>query len=321
MRDFTQGSVFKQLVEFSIPMLLANLLQAAYSIVDAIWVGKLLGHQAFAAVSSTMPIIFLLVSAIIGLTIATNILVGQAFGSRNMKLLSKILTNSFLGTALLCILMTAIGIIFSRSLLSLVNTPVEIRADAHTFFVIVLAGLIFTFAYNWFAGILRGLGDSKTPLYLLIVSTLLNIALVPLLITGFGPVPAFGIAGAALGTIISNIIMIVVAYIFVLRKHALLNIRAWDFTIDMEIWRKIFSIGIPVSLQMMVTSLASVLIVSLVNTFGSEMTAAYGIGMQLDQLAFMPAMAISMSISSMVAQNLGAKQYDRVKKGALYLLP
>lgn len=133
MRDFTKGSTLKQLINFSIPMLLANLLQVLYETVDAIWVGKLLGHKAFASVSATMPIVFLLISAIIGLTIATNILAGQAFGSKNMKLLSKILTNSFLGTVSICIVISILGIVFSKHLLRFVNTPPDIKEDAHIF--------------------------------------------------------------------------------------------------------------------------------------------------------------------------------------------
>lgn len=295
-------------------MLLAHLLQVLYETIDAIWVGRLIGHKAFAAVSATMPIVFLLISAIIGLNIATNILAGQAFGSKNMKLLSKILTNSFLGTVSICIVISILGIVFSNNLLRLVNTPPDIKEDARIFFVIIVSGLVFLCIYNWFSSVLRGLGDSKTPLHLLIVSSILNVILVPILIKGVGPLPALGISGAALGTIFASVIMLFVAYHFVLKKHPLLNIRAWDFTIDMEILRKIFVIGIPASLQMIVISLSGTLIVSLVNTFGSKLTAAYGIGIQLDQFAFMPAMAIGMSVSSMVAQNLGARKYDRVKE-------
>ena len=167
MRDFTEGSILKQLVYFTVPMLLANLLQAMYSVVDAIWVGRLIGHQAFDAVSTTVPMIFLLVSAIIGLAMATNILVGHAFGSKNMKYLSKVLTNSFISTGFLCIFISALGIIFSKPLLSLLNTPDEIKPMSNIFLTVTLSGLIFTFMYNWFSGVLRGLGDAKTPLYLL----------------------------------------------------------------------------------------------------------------------------------------------------------
>ncbi|OGS27599.1 MAG: hypothetical protein A2297_03560 [Elusimicrobia bacterium RIFOXYB2_FULL_48_7] len=314
MRDFTEGSIFKQLLYFTVPMLLGNLLQALYSVVDAIWVGRLIGHQAFAAVSTTVPMIFMVVSAIIGLSMATNILVGQAFGSKNMPYLSKVLTNSFISTGFLCILISALGIIFSDPLLNLLNTPDDIKPMSHVFWTVTMGGLVFTFMYNWFSGVLRGLGDAKTPLYLLVVSTCLNIIIVPVLILGPGPLPKLGVAGSALGTVISNAVMIVVSYYFVLRKHALLNVRQWDFSIDWAIIRKIFAIGLPVSMQMIVISLSGVLMVSLVNGFGSLVTAAYGIGMQLDNLAFMPVMAIGMSVSSMVAQNLGAMKYDRVHR-------
>lgn len=314
MKDFTQGNILDQLIRFSVPMLLANLLQAAYSIIDAIWVGRLIGYEAFAAVSATMPLIFLLVSAMIGMTMSTNILIGQAYGSNNIPYLKKVLSNSFVSTLVICVIVTVISIIFTKPLLNILNTPENLKSYAHTFFVISVAGIVFVFCYNWFGAIFRGLGDAKTPLVLLVYSTILNILFVPVLILGFGPIPKLGVAGAALGTVISSFVVLVYAYFFVLNKHPLLNVKNWDFTTDFEIIRKIVGIGTPISLQMIIISLSGVFIISLVNTFGSYVTAAYGIGLRIDQLAFMPAMAIGMSVSSMVAQNLGAKKYDRVKK-------
>jgi len=314
MRDFTQGRILPQLVYFTLPMLFANLLQALYSIVDAIWVGRLIGYEAFAAVSATVPLIFLLVSAIIGLTMSTNILVGLAYGSKNMTYLRRVLSNSFISTFLICLVISLLGIIFSKPLLHLLNTPESLKPYAHVFLIITLVGMIFLFGFNWVSAILRGLGDSKTPLILLIYSTILNILFVPVLIIGVGPIPKLGVAGAALGTVLSSFVMLIFAYVFVLRKHPLLNIHIWDFTLDMEITKKIFLIGIPISFQMIVISLSGILIVSLVNTFGPEVTAAYGIGLRLDQLSLLPAMAIGMSVSSMASQNLGAQKYDRVKE-------
>lgn len=314
MRDFTQGRILPQLVYFTLPMLFANLLQALYSIVDAIWVGRLIGYEAFAAVSATVPLIFLLVSAIIGLTMSTNILVGLAYGSKNMNYLRRVLSNSFISTFLICLVISLLGIIFSKPLLHLLNTPESLKPYAHIFLIITLVGMIFLFGFNWVSAILRGLGDSKTPLILLIYSTILNILFVPVLIMGVGPIPKLGVAGAALGTVLSSFVMLIFAYVFVLRKHPLLNIHIWDFTLDMEITKKIFFIGIPISFQMIVISLSGILIVSLVNTFGPEVTAAYGIGLRLDQLSLLPAMAIGMSVSSMASQNLGAQKYDRVKE-------
>lgn len=314
MRDFTEGSIPSQLLYFTVPMFLANLLQAMSSIIDAIWVGRLLGHQSFAAVSSTVPVIFFLVSAIIGLTIATNVLVGQAFGSKDMDFLSKVLTNSFISTGVICLFLTLAGLVFSRQLLSLLNTPADIREQSHLFFTIAVSGMIITFAYNWFGAILRGLGDAKTPLMLLVIMTCLNIIFVPSLILGLGPLPRLGLAGAPLGTIIANLVMLGISYYFVLRKHVLLNIRKWDYSIDWGIIKQIFVIGVPAAMQMALVSIGGILLVSLVNKFGSDVTAAYGIGVQLDQLSTLPAMAIGMSVSSMVAQNLGAEKYDRVRE-------
>ncbi|MFH1368439.1 MAG: MATE family efflux transporter [Elusimicrobiota bacterium] len=314
MRDFTKGSVLEQLIAFSIPMLLANLLQAALGLINAIWVGRLLGHQAFAAVSSTMPIIFFFVSAIIGLTMATNILVGQAFGSKNMAFLAKVLSNSFMSSVVMCVFISALGFMFTPLFLHIMKTPADIVPDARIYLRTMFIGVTFTFIFFWFSGILRGLGDAKTPLYLLIVATVLNIVLVPLLIKGYGPMPGFGIEGAALAPIISNAVMVVLAYFFVLRTHVLLNVHSWDYAVDWYIIKKIFVIGIPMSLQMVLVAMSEIFVVSLVNSFGSSTTAAYGIGMQLDQLSFLPAMAIGMSVSSMAAQNLGAREFDRVKK-------
>ncbi len=314
MKDFTKGNIFQQLVEFSIPMLLANLLQAAYSIVDAIWVGRLIGYEAFAAVSVTMPLVFFLVSAVIGMTMSTNILIGQAYGSRNFAYMKKVLSNSFISTMLIALVISVLSIVFTGPLLHLLNTPEKLKPYAHTFFLIAVSGLVFSFGYNWFGAVMRGLGDSKTPLILLVYSTALNILFVPILILGFGPIPPLGVAGAALGTVISSFLILVWAYVFVLRKHPVLNAHNWDFTPDWTIIRKIFSIGIPISFQMSIVSLSGLFIVSLVNTFGPAVAAAYGIGMRLDQLAILPAMAIGMSVSSMVAQNLGAKEHGRVKE-------
>lgn len=314
MRDFTKGSVFGQLVAFSIPMLLANLLQAVMGLVGAIWVGRLLGFRAFASVSSSMPVIFLFVSAIIGLTMATNVLVGQAYGSKNMDFLAKVLSNSFMSSVVMCVAVSGLGFAFTPLFVKLMKVPPDIAHDTRVFLKLMFLGLTFTFIYNWFGAILRGLGDAKTPLYLLIISTALTIGLTPLFIIGWGPIPALGIEGVAIAQIVANTVMMAVAYVFVLRTHVLLNVHSWDYAVEWGVIKKLFTIGIPMSLQMVLVSLSELLIISLVNSFGSTVTAAYGVGMQLDQLAFLPAMAMGMSVSSMVAQNLGARELGRVRQ-------
>jgi putative MATE family efflux protein len=314
IRDFTKGSVLEQLIKFSIPMLLANLLQAVLSLIGAIWVGRMLGYKSFAAISSTMPIIFLFISAIIGLTMATNILVGQAFGSKNMDFLAKVLSNSFMSSVVMCVVISAAGFFLTPLFMHIMKVPPDIMPEARVYLKLMFLGLTFTFIYNWFGAILRGLGDAKTPLYLLIVATVLTVGFTPLFMLGWGPVPRLGLEGVAIASILANTIMVAVAYVFVLRTHVLLNVHTWDYKVEWDIIKKLFTIGIPMSLQMVLVSLSELLVVSLVNSFGSSTTAAYGVGMQLDQLAFLPAMAMGMSVSSMVAQNLGAGELGRVRK-------
>ena len=296
------------------PMLIANLLQAATGVIAAIWVGHTLGSKAFAAVSSTMPVVFFFVSAIIGLTMATNILIGQAYGAKNMDFLARVLSNSFMSSIAVCLAISVLGYILTPLFLAVMKTPADIVPYARFYLRIMFVGLTFTFIYNWFGAILRGLGDAKTPLYLLLVSTALTVAFLPIFILGWGPFPKLGFEGAALAPIAANAIMIAVAYFFVLRTHVLLNVHEWDYELRWDIIKKIFTIGIPMSAQMVLVSVSEIFVISLVNSFGSSTTAAYGIGMQLDQLAFLPAMAIGMSVSSMVAQNLGARELGRVKK-------
>jgi putative MATE family efflux protein len=245
---------------------------------------------------------------------ATTVLIAQAFGAKDMATVKKGLTNSFLASIILCVVISVFSVLFSRPLLALVNTPPAIRHDANIFFSISAAGIVFQFIYNWLSGILRGLGDSKTPLYLMIVSTVLNIILVPVLIIGPGPLPAMGIAGAAVGTIVATMISVAAGYLYSRRKNPLFDVRNWDFKIDWTIVRRIFTIGIPASLQMIVTSTSATILVALVNRFGADVTAAYGIGMQIDQVAFLPAMTIGIAISSMAGQNLGVAKYDRVRR-------
>ncbi|MDP8234087.1 MAG: MATE family efflux transporter [Candidatus Saelkia tenebricola] len=312
MRDFTKGNILKSLILFSLPIIIGDILQGIYTIVDAVWVGRLIGYEALAAVSASTPLIFFLLSLIIGINASTNILVAQSFGAKNNDLLSKVLTNSFLTVGVSCVFISCISIIFARNLLKIINTPVSIMEDAYIYLIIILGGLILQAAYYWFSVVLRGLGNSKTPLILLCMSVVLNIVITPLLIVGVGPLPELGIAGSALGTVISTLITTVIGYIYLIRKNQFLDIANWHLKFDKQIIKKIFSLGIPISFQMFIKSLSALLLVALVNTFGPAVIATYGIGIRLDMFAFMPALSIGIAVSSMVAQNLGARRIERV---------
>lgn len=314
MKNLTEGNIFKTLITYSAPIVLGDMLQASYSIIDALWVGRLIGPDALAAISSSGPIMFLIVSLVIGIAIATVIMVGQAYGMGDMKFLEKILVNSYMTVALMCIVISVLSIVFSGSILKLINTPEIIRADAQKFIVVILSGMIFMFSFNWFSGVLRGLGDSKTPFMLLIISIILNIILAPILITGAGIFPRLGIAGSALATVISQLITTVFAFIYLAKKNVLLNIFKWKYQFDFTIVKKMFQIGVPVSLQLVINALSAVIIVSFVNKFGPNIIAAFGIGMRVDQFSFLPAMSLGSSVSAMVAQHIGAGKSDKIPK-------
>ena len=311
MKDFTQGNILKHLIIFALPIVISNLIQSIYTIIDGIWVGQLLGHEAFAAVSTSQPVVFFMVSILIGVGIATSILAGQSYGAKNMEALSKVLFTSFFTSLLLVVCISGSGILWSDDIINLINTPSNIKESARIFLVIILEGMIFNFIYQWFTSVLNGIGDSKTPTILLIISVILNIALAPLFIVGYGPVPAMGIAGSALATVFSNCVINLIAF-FIIRKHTLLQHEKFNLKFDFDIFKKMISIAVPSSLQMLTVSLASLLIVSLVNKFGENVTAAFGVGMRIDQFSMFSSMAISTAASAMTSQNLGAGKNERV---------
>ncbi len=320
MKDLTKGNLFNNLILYAMPILLGDLLQSLYSTVDALWVGRLIGPDALAAVSASMPVMFLLVSIMIGIAVSTVILCGQAYGAKNFIKLQVIIENSFILLSIMAVVISATGIIFSGNLLKMLNTPPPIFKKAHIFLVIMLTGQIFMFFYNWLSGILRGLGDSKTPLKLLAFSIVLNIILAPVLIKGIWIIPELDIAGSALATVISQFLTAVVAVFVIIRKYEFFDIRKWKFKFEPEIIKQMFFIGIPVSLQMIITSLSGVVIISIVNRFGPDVTAGFGIGMRIDQFSFLPAMSIGMAVSAFTAQFLGSGQYEGINKIIGYAL-
>ena len=187
LRDLTQGSMLKQIISFSLPMLIGNLLQALYNTVDSIWVGNFLGPEALGAVSVSSPIIFFLNSMIIGITTAATVLIAQYTGAKDVKMVKKTINNTLLLICVSGIVISITGIFFSKDLLKLINAPAAIISMASTYLNIFLAGLVFMFGYNAASAILRGLGDSRTPLIFLSIATVLNIILDPFLILGIGP--------------------------------------------------------------------------------------------------------------------------------------
>lgn len=314
MTDFTTGSIPRHLITFAIPMFLGNLLQSLYNVVNSIWVGRFLGYSALAAVSVGFPIIFTLISLIMGITMASTTLVAQYYGAKRMDMLAKTIGNSMILVTVLGIAATFAGIAFNRELLILINVPPDILDMSSDYLALFFSGLLGMFWYNASSAILRGLGDSKTPLRFLLYSTLLNVILDPLFIFGFGPIPPMGVRGAALAFIIAQGIsaFITLRYLFITSGLVVIDKNLW--TPDKTLIRLIFKIGLPAGIQQTLVSLSALAVSSLVNLFGSTVVAGFGVATRIDQFAFMPAMSIGMAVSALVAQNLGAQKNDRVRE-------
>jgi putative MATE family efflux protein len=312
MQDFTDGNIAKHVINFSTPLMFGHLLLSVYGIINMIWVGHLMGHTAVAAISATVPIIMLMPPFLIGLAMATNVLIAQAFGRKDTALLKKILSNSFFASIIFCLTISAIALLFRHQLMEWVNVPDEIHDMALSYLTIMIATLVFQFFVNWMTAMLRGLGDAITVVKILIMLTVFNVTLVPLFIMGFGPVPPLGVSGAAIGTALAALLTGIIGYIYLLRHNPYINMHGWDYSFDWHIIREVFVIGVPASLQMLVVSLSGIFILSLVNSFGTDVTAAFGIGMQVDMLATIPVMSIGIAATSIAGQNLGAQKIERV---------
>ena len=246
-RDFTTGSILKHLVAFSWPMFLGNFLQALYNTVDTFWVGRFLGTEALGAVSASFPIIFFLVALAIGFTISTTILVSQYYGAKDQEGVSRVINTSIFLMVISSIIVTTVGLLFYKQIFRLISLPESLVKPAGEYLVIILGGIIFAFFYNLLSAIMRGFGDSLTPLYFLAIAAVINIILDPLFILGIGPIPAMGIAGVAYATVIAQAISVVFGLIYLFKKA---KIATWDRSLikpDGFILKQLITIGTPLA--------------------------------------------------------------------------
>ena len=309
--NLTKGTVWKQIFRFALPMLIGNVFQQLYNLTDSVIVGNYLGKNALAAVGASFPIIFLLISLIIGVAMGATIMVSQFYGSKQRK--NILLTNSTLMIFLLvsAIVISIIGIYFTKQIFLLINLPADLLSQAVSYLQVYLLGLVFFFGYNGVSAILRGLGDSKTPLYFLIISTVLNI----ILDLYFVIVLKWGVEGTAIATIVSQATAFLFAIIYLRKRGEILEFSFGRFKFDVKIFKQMLKIGIPSGLQATLVSLGMMAILSVVNSFGTDVVAAYSAAFRIDALATLPAMNFAAALSTFVGQNLGASMMERVKKG------
>ena len=316
MPDLTTGHEGKKIFVFALPMLLGNVFQQLYNIVDTIIIGQYIGKEALAAAGASFPVIFVLISLVIGITIGTNIIIAQYYGAKDIKNVKKAIDTAFIFLFFASLVLTVLGLAFSEYIFKLIALPAHLIPLAMEYFNVFAAGLVFMFMFNATSAVLRGLGDSKTPLYFLIISSILNIIFDLVFVLVFN----WGVSGVAFATVLAQAISFFMAIVYLNRTHKVIRFRLSGLTFDRDIFKKSIRIGIPSGLQHTFVALGMMALISIVNTFGTATIAAYSIAVRIDSFAALPAMNFSQALSTFVGQNIGAGKTDRIKKGLIYTL-
>lgn len=313
----TTGSIPRTLFTFSLPILMGNVLQSINGSVNAVWVGNFLGPAALSATANANTVMFLLLGAVFGITMASTILIAQHMGARRPDEAKRVVGTSATFFVGLAVLISAMGTLWCRTILGWMGTPADAIELAVAYMRVMFLALPPSYAFFFVMAALRGAGDSKTPFYFLVMSVVLDIVLNPLLIFGWGPVPALGIAGSATATLIAQTSSLLALFRHIYRRGNPLVLHGNELhllRLDTAILRTLVVKGIPMGLQMIVLSSSMVMLFAVVNQFGSATAAAFAAAIQLWNYVQMPALALSAAVSSMAAQNIGAQLWERVRQ-------
>ena len=309
--DMTEGNIWKHMLRFSIPMAVGLLFQQLYNTVDTLIVGQFVGQQAQAAVGSTGPIINTIVGFCAGLATGASVVISQRYGAHDKEGLSKAVHTTVALTFIVSLIATGLGQLIVTPMLRFMQTPEDVMPESGTYLSIYFAGISGILFYNLGSGILRAVGDSRRPLIFLIISALLNTALDLLFVLAFG----MGVDGVAYATILSQILSALMILFTLSRERGSYGIRWRKVRVDRESLSMILKLGLPSSIQAAVTSFSNVFVQSYINAFGSACMAGYGVYNKIDAFALIPVQSISMSSTTFVGQNWGAKQPARAREG------
>ncbi|HGT0125846.1 MATE family efflux transporter [Clostridioides difficile] len=311
MKDLTTGHEGKSIFFFAMPMLIGSLFQQLYNTADSIIVGRFIGKEAMAAVSGANPIMFLLVAALMGVSLGFSILVSQFYGSGDLKKVKATIDTTYILLFIGSILISILGIVFGGPMLKLMNTPESVFAQSKLYLTIIFSGILFSAGYNSVSAILRGLGDSVTPLYFLIIATILNIVLDLTFIV----VLRMGVEGVALATIMAQAVSFIISIIYLNKKHEVLKFKIKGIVYDNKIFKDGLRLGLPSGVQQMLFSIGNMALQFLVNSYGTSAMAAFGAGLRIENFISLHIMNLGSAVSTFVAQNIGAGENERVKKG------
>lgn len=313
-RDLTTGNPYSLIISFALPLLLSQIFQQLYNTADSLIVGRFLGTEALAAVSSSGSVIFLLTSFFDGTAMGAGVIISRYFGAGDNERASRAIHTTLAFGVASGLLLTFAGILFTPTLLAWMNTDPDVMPRAIEYFRYYFCGALALILYNICRGIMSALGDSRRPLYYLIFSSVLNV-LLDLLFVG---VFHFGVWSAAVATVISQVASVVLCLVHLARREDAFRVYLYRIRFHWDMLGEIVRYGLPAGVQNSVIALANVMVLSQINSFGKFATAAFGSHAKIEGFAFMPIVSFNMAITTFIGQNLGAKQYERAKKGARF---
>ena len=309
--DMTVGNPVRHIILFSIPALIGNIFQQVYNLADSIIVGRYVGSQALASIGATFSITFLFFALCNGISSGGGIIVSQFYGAHDERNVKKAIVNTGFIMLIVPLLFGTISFISAPHILRLLSTPKELLADATMYIRFMAVGLLFVSIYNFVSNVLRALGDSKTPLYFLILSTIINVIFDVVFVYAFG----MGIMGAAIATVIAQFISAITSSIYAYMTNSFFRIEKRDFVISHSMLTKIIKLGIPMSLQFAMIAISTMAVQKIVNSYGTTVVAAFTATGRIEQFVHMPYTTLATSLSTYCGQNYGAKKYDRVLTG------
>ena len=309
--DMTEGSIIRHIISFAIPLLVGNVFQQLYNMVDTWVVGRYVSNEAYAAVGTVGPIVNMLIGFFMGLSSGAGVVISQYYGANRHDKVHDAVHTSIVMTLVMGVLFTIIGLSITPLMLKLMKTPENVLPESTAYLTIYFSGILGLMIYNIGAGILRAVGDSQRPFYFLVVCALMNTALDLLFVLVF----KMGVQGVALATILSQCTSAVLVLITLLRADNCVKLKFRDLKVHWDLLRKIFSVGIPAALQMAITGFSNVFVQSYINFFGDNCMSGWTTYAKVDQLLFLPMQSIAMASTTFVGQNLGNNQVERAKKG------
>lgn len=311
MKNMTEGNTTKLILAFALPVLLGNVFQQFYTMADTIMVGQILGVQALAAMGATASLSGLVIGLTTGVSMGVSIMIAQYYGANDKAGMNMATAGCIRLCALSAVVILVVAMILKKPILVLLQTPQTILGMADSYLTIIILGLFITMAYNMMASMLRAIGDSKTPLYFLIIASLVNIGLDYIFIANFH----MGIAGAGYATVISQALSVVLCFIYLKKKYPMFILKKGEFHVEKEILHKQLTMGISMGLMNSIVSIGSVVLQSAVNSLGEITIAAHTAARKIVEMFMQPMMSIAIAVTTFTSQNLGAGKFKRIREG------